>query len=893
MKINEIVQTKKLDEAVFLAPWILPALATAVRIGVPALKLLLKGGKKAVPVAGNTAKTLVKKSTVSGVITGATGMYVYDKVTDAYDWLKDTFGLDMDEDTLNIFAQIIVKYGIPLGAVAAVLYGGKRLKNYMKDNPEDGEGNTTINNYYYGDEPATEGLKEFTISDLKYMGITHITPEQKKELQRISHENDGNITRSDLKKVGLLLQTRHVREEECPACGGTGWDRSVTPDEDDRGCDECGGTGEIEDLDALKNEDAMSAEEIGKYPDLAWTNVNDTQEVKTYLNNMSHKNRVKIEAFRQRVTEPQFQTFLKKYMTDHPDKPYDSVDSKPVTTNAPVKGHHNEDAVSDQVKGSDPMPKAKPGRTDHPYRGKLVGSKYNAVKEKQEKKEDVLKAFDPKTARALMMLKAKYPQADNILSALLADVENNEKDSDVTDLSQDYKMEKLSKAVDVLQKEINLLKGDKKLNTFSKFQKESVNEYGFADVRQKRIAIDTVKNPNKALLGGPSASEAEDILKTKFGYSDNQIAKLKGDDEPQFMASKEQGKLAQAWSNGANNIKSGDIELIRGEDGAHIIQKNSWEIGDFSLDTDSDLWVVNIDGEEGQGTYGSIDDIVKSLDSITEEWYKPWTWGKKPTAKDLPGDGMIKDAGKGLEKHNKELKNALDAILKNESVIKEETGISKFNKEDPNNPEVYIDGYGSLMLNQIEDDLVRNFTSLTDMAKKKDWDGIEYQLNQTGVLQAKIEAILNTKEQLQAIRRKGGPKSRGINKESLYDALMGEGVLDPFKVIKHKRAYERAADTLHTMLQRKYKENEGNWRHGFGWYVAKIADGFNHVDSDVLNKYYLDHYKSAFITETGGVGRVVQGVNTSVDVGPNEIKKQAAKFGNVVNKDGLPKKTFR
>jgi hypothetical protein len=231
--------------------------------------------------------------------------------------------------------------------------------------------------------------------------------------------------------------------------------------------------------------------------------------------------------------------------------------------------------------------------------------------------------------------------------------------------------------------------------------------------------------------------------------------------------------------------------------------------------------------------------------------------------------------------------------LKNESVIKEETGISKFNKEDPNNPEVYIDGYGSLMLNQIEDDLVRNFTSLTDMAKKKDWDGIEYQLNQTGVLQAKIEAILNTKEQLQAIRRKGGPKSRGINKESLYDALMGEGVLDPFKVIKHKRAYERAADTLHTMLQRKYKENEGNWRHGFGWYVAKIADGFNHVDSDVLNKYYLDHYKSAFITETGGVGRVVQGVNTSVDVGPNEIKKQAAKFGNVVNKDGLPKKTFR
>ncbi len=259
-------------------------------------------------------------------------------------------------------------------------------------------------------------------------------------------------------------------------------------------------------------------------------------------------------------------------------------------------------------------------------------------------------------------------------------------------------------------------------------------------------------------MGGPSASEAEDILKTKFGYSDNQIAKLKGDDEPQFMASKEQGKLAQAWSNGANNIKSGDIELIRGEDGAHIIQKNSWEIGDFSLDTDSDLWVVNIDGEEGQGTYGSIDDIVKSLGGITEDWYNPftwgkknpesttkvepevktkvepenkpvssWTWDKKPTADVLPGSGTLKDAGKGLEKRNNQTKQALDALKKelgddviySGTVIKEETGISKFNKEDPNNPEVYIDGYGSLMLNQIEDDLVRNFTSLTDMARKK------------------------------------------------------------------------------------------------------------------------------------------------------------------------------
>lgn len=35
-------------------------------------------------------------------------------------------------------------------------------------------------------------------------------------------------------------------------------------------------------------------------------------------------------------------------------------------------------------------------------------------------------------------------------------------------------------------------------------------------------------------------------------------------------------------------------------------------------------------------------------------------------------------------------------------------------------------------------------------------------------------------------------------------------------------------------------------------------------------------------------GRIVKGVNTTVDVGPNEIKTQAAKFGNSVDKDGHP-----
>ena len=35
-------------------------------------------------------------------------------------------------------------------------------------------------------------------------------------------------------------------------------------------------------------------------------------------------------------------------------------------------------------------------------------------------------------------------------------------------------------------------------------------------------------------------------------------------------------------------------------------------------------------------------------------------------------------------------------------------------------------------------------------------------------------------------------------------------------------------------------------------------------------------------------GRIVKGVNTTPDVGVNEIPRQAKKFGNTVDKDGRP-----
>tara|TARA_Y100000401_G_scaffold94233_1_gene80705 strand:- start:446 stop:619 length:174 start_codon:yes stop_codon:yes gene_type:complete len=47
------------------------------------------------------------------------------------------------------------------------------------------------------------------------------------------------------------------------------------------------------------------------------------------------------------------------------------------------------------------------------------------------------------------------------------------------------------------------------------------------DKHQLKILVDTVRNPDRWLLGGVSESEAKEILKSKFNYSDQKIKSLK------------------------------------------------------------------------------------------------------------------------------------------------------------------------------------------------------------------------------------------------------------------------------------------------------------------------------------------------------------------------------
>ena len=80
---------------------------------------------------------------------------------------------------------------------------------------------------------------------------------------------------------------------------------------------------------------------------------------------------------------------------------------------------------------------------------------------KNESEEFSPKAMNPKTVAALNDLKVKYPHADNVMSALVADIENSQKKSKQNDAEHDIQLADLEKKIDALTKELKQLKATK------------------------------------------------------------------------------------------------------------------------------------------------------------------------------------------------------------------------------------------------------------------------------------------------------------------------------------------------------------------------------------------------------------------------------------------------
>lgn len=110
----------------------------------------------------------------------------------------------------------------------------------------------------------------------------------------------------------------------------------------------------------------------------------------------------------------------------------------------------------------------------------------------------------------------------------------NGKGTSVTVFLKDFNLKPLAKgyqgpaSINAITK---IIKWAASKNLFpNKDVKESISTKTTPDKHQLKIAIDTVKNLSKGLLGGMDAKESEEILKNKFKYTNQEIKKLKNED---------------------------------------------------------------------------------------------------------------------------------------------------------------------------------------------------------------------------------------------------------------------------------------------------------------------------------------------------------------------------
>ena len=134
------------------AIWFLPALAAAVRVGAPMVaRMLSPQGAKAVAKVAGTASVNVGKAVITNpakVAAVAGGAYTYKTVNDAITAIQDLVGTALDQVTVENLAMVTVKYALPAAAVVAVLYGGKKLYDYLQSEG-DAVSESAVANYYW------------------------------------------------------------------------------------------------------------------------------------------------------------------------------------------------------------------------------------------------------------------------------------------------------------------------------------------------------------------------------------------------------------------------------------------------------------------------------------------------------------------------------------------------------------------------------------------------------------------------------------------------------------------------------------------------------------------------------------------------------------------------
>ena len=138
------------------------------------------------------------------------------------------------------------------------------------------------------------------------------------------------------------------------------------------------------------------------------------------------------------------------------------------------------------------------------------------------------------------------------------------------------------------------------------------------------------------------------------------------------------------------------------------------------------------------------------IDQINEKWSEKY---KRSIDCDNPRGFSQKAHCAGRKKANEEL--------------------TDFNRDEPMKSTVAVPGYGTMNIDSLMKNVIDQTTNMLKQMQQstQGFRNADYELNRNRVLPTKIAALIQALDDLQAIRAKGGARSRNIQQEAEQEPL--------------------------------------------------------------------------------------------------------------------------
>ena len=141
---------EQLNEVAALVPYLIPALGVAIRVGGSAIWNIAKFAWRnpvtataAGVAAANPVDTynllkggydLYNVISNPGAAAEEAGKKIWDSASEAATAIANMVGDNLDAESIKALAAVAAKYAIPVAAVIAMLYGGKKFYDYLSAN---------------------------------------------------------------------------------------------------------------------------------------------------------------------------------------------------------------------------------------------------------------------------------------------------------------------------------------------------------------------------------------------------------------------------------------------------------------------------------------------------------------------------------------------------------------------------------------------------------------------------------------------------------------------------------------------------------------------------------------------------------------------------------------